>query len=161
MSNDKQTKTGMGLVTEIRDATTKKGKPYFWVTIGGEEFSCWKPGLKKQLAVDCSVQFQYTEDEETEYKNIVSVEANGDPPTTAMPQQNGKMSVRDQIEVRKQFLIAKESCLKSAVDLVKGNVGGEDDMLAQAKTVVKVYRLWLPLLLPDEKGEPPEPKEGE
>lgn len=158
MPNDKQ-KTGMGLVTEIRDATTKKGKKYFWVTIGGEEFSCWKPSLKKQLAVDSSVQFQYTEDEETEYKNIVSVESDGDQPPTTMPQQNGKMSVRDQIEVRKQILIARESCLKSSVDLVKGNVGGEDDMLKQADTVVKVYRKWLPLLLPDERKEPPEPKE--
>jgi len=139
----------MGLVTEIRDAATKGGKKYFWVTIGGEEFSCWKPGLKKQLAVDSSVQFQYTEDEETEYKNIVSVETDGDtPPTTTV----SKLSEHDKV-------IARESCLKSSVDLVKGNVGGEDDMLAQAKTVVKVYRLWLPLLLPDEKGEPPEPKE--
>lgn len=148
MPNDKQ-KTGMGLVTEIRDQTTKKGKPYFWVTVGGEEFSCWIPSLKKKLVVGSSVQFQYKENEETEYKHIVSVEANGDTPATATV---SKLSEHDKV-------IARESCLKSSVDLVKGNVGGEDDMLKQAATVVKVYHKWLPLLLPDEKNEPEPPED--
>jgi len=157
--NGSETKTGMGLVTDVRDATSKKNRKYFWVTIGDNEFSCWKLNLKKHFKVGASVQFQYTEDEESEYRNIVSVESDTDE-SPEEPKRASGMTMKDEIEVRKSLLIAKESCLKSSVELVSANLSGvSDDIIERAKQTKRVYWMFLPLLLPNEKVEPPEPEE--
>lgn len=144
MPNDKtKTITGHGLVDKLSNPQKSSGgKTFYWVTINGIEYSVWDADLIGAFAPGYSVQFEYQV--AGKYKNIVSVESDGD-----RPQAGGQSTPKDE-------LIVRQTCIKAAAELVNPM---EDDYEQAAQVVTTMAEVFEEWVWRKKTDEPPEPEE--
>jgi len=145
-----ETKTGMGLVTEVSDVqTTDKGRDFVVVHVGGKKeehkFSCWDEDLFPQLTVGSSIQFKWTQP--GKWKNIVSLESDGN---GSQAGGNGQLT--------KDVLIVRQACLKAAASMINIIENEPTVKAADGITIAELFEEWV---WRKKSTEPEPPEEGE